>query len=49
MDQDVLEDIYSYFKEAETDDLEKALDELPEYEETEIRLVRIKFFSDLAN
>lgn len=49
MDQDVLQDIYSYFKETETDDLEKAQEELSDYTETEIRLVRIKFFSDMAN
>ncbi|MDD4009092.1 MAG: DNA helicase RecQ [Fermentimonas sp.] len=49
MSQDVIDDIYAYFKETEKDDLEKAQEELPEYEETEIRLVRIKFFSELAN
>ena len=49
MSQDVIDDIYSYFKETEKDDLEKAQEELPEYEDTEIRLVRIKFFSEMAN
>ncbi len=49
MSQDVIDDIYAYFKEAETDNLIKALEEIPEYEETEIRLVRIKFFSEMAN
>jgi ATP-dependent DNA helicase RecQ len=49
MDQDLLQDIYGYFKEAETDNLDKAQVELPEYSDTEIRLVRIKFFSDMAN
>lgn len=49
MDQDVLQDAYAYFKKAETDDLGKAQEELPDYTETEIRLVRIKFFSDMAN
>lgn len=49
MSQDVIDDIYAYFKETEKDDLEKAQEELPEYDETEIRLVRIKFFSELAN
>ncbi|MDR0422015.1 MAG: DNA helicase RecQ [Proteiniphilum sp.] len=49
MDQDVLQDVYAYFKKAETDDLARAQDELPDYTETEIRLVRIKFFSDMAN
>lgn len=49
MDHDVLQDIYAYFKEAETDNLETAQEELPDYTDTEIRLVRIKFFSDMAN
>jgi len=49
MDQDVLQDVYTYFKETEKDDLEKAQSELSDYTETEIRLVRIKFFSDMAN
>jgi len=49
MDQDVIQDIYSYFKETETDDLEKAQEELSDYTDTEIRMVRIKFFSDMAN
>ena len=49
MSQDVIDDIYAYFKETEKDDLEKAEEELPEYEEEEIRLVRIKFFSEMAN
>ncbi len=49
MDQDVLQDVYAYFKEAETDNLETAQVELPDYTDTEIRLVRIKFFSDMAN
>ena len=49
MSQDVIDDIYAYFKETEKDDLEKAQEELPEYDETEIRLVRIKFFSEMAN
>ncbi len=49
MDKDVLDDIYEYFREAETDNIEIAMDELPDYTETEIRLVRIKFFSDMAN
>ena len=49
MDQDVIQDIYSYFKETETDDLEEAQRELSDYTDTEIRMVRIKFFSDMAN
>jgi ATP-dependent DNA helicase RecQ len=45
----VLQDVYTYFKETETDDLEKAQSDLADYTDTEIRLVRIKFFSDMAN
>ncbi len=50
MDEDHIDDIYEYFKESETDDLDIALDELgADYSEDEVRLVRIKFFSDMAN
>lgn len=49
IDEDHLEDIFLYFKEAESDDLEEAINELGEYSEDEIRLVRIKFISDMAN
>ena len=50
MDEDHIEDIYLYFKESETDSLEEAIKELENsYSEEEIRLVRIKFLSELAN
>ena len=49
MDRDSIDEIYSYFKQTETDDLKMAVENLPDYTETEIRLVRIKFFSDMAN
>jgi ATP-dependent DNA helicase RecQ len=49
IDEDHIEDIFLYFKEAESDDLEEAIEELGEYLEDEIRLVRIKFISDMAN
>jgi len=50
MDDDHIEDIYMYFKESETDSLEDAIKELGnEYTEEEIRLIRIKFISELAN
>lgn len=50
MDEDHIDDIYQYFKESETDDLDSALDELGnDYSEEEIRLVRIKFISEMAN
>ncbi|MDR1632862.1 MAG: DNA helicase RecQ [Dysgonamonadaceae bacterium] len=49
-DEDHIEDIYLYFKESETDSLEKAIEEIGnEYTEEEIRLVRIKFLSEMAN
>ena len=50
MDDDKIDDIYDYFMESETDDLEAALDELDEdYSEEDIRLIRIKFLSEQAN
>lgn len=50
MDEDHVDEIYSYFMESETDDLEVAMKELgSEYEEDEIRLVRVKFMSEKAN
>ncbi len=45
-----LEDIYDYFKESETDSVDEAIKELGEdFTEEEIRLVRIKFLSEMAN
>ena len=50
MDEDHCEDIFEYFKESDTDDLEEAIKELgSDYTEEEIRLVRIKFLSELGN
>ncbi|MBP9637767.1 MAG: HRDC domain-containing protein, partial [Bacteroidaceae bacterium] len=50
MDEDHMEDIYEYFHESTTDGLESAIEELGEdYSEEEIRLVRIKFISEMAN
>ncbi len=50
MDEDHLDDIYDYFKESTTDSLDEAFDELgDDYTEDEIRLVRIKFISEMAN
>ncbi|MFA6950601.1 MAG: DNA helicase RecQ [Lentimicrobiaceae bacterium] len=45
------EEIYDYFREAESDSITDALEELgeDEYNEEEIRLMRIKFMSDLGN
>ena len=51
IDGDVIEEIYNYFKEeAESDSIEDAIKELgPDYEEMEIRLVRLKFLCEVAN
>ena len=50
MDEDHIDDIYDYFSESDTDSLEAAIDELGnECSEDEIRLVRIKFISEMAN
>lgn len=50
MDEDHLDDIFEYFKESESDDLELAINELGgDYTEEEIRLVRIKFISEMGN
>lgn len=50
MDEDRIEEIYEYFKDSETDSLENAIEELgADYTEEEIRLVRIKFLSEMAN
>ena len=50
MDQEQIDDIFEYFRESETDDIDDALDELEDdYTEDQIRLVRIKFISELGN
>src|SRR5574344_326381 len=50
MDDDRAGDIYDYFKESETDQMDDAIDELgDDYSEEEIRLVRIKFLSEMGN
>ena len=50
LDDDQIDDIYEYFRESETDRIDDALDELGgDYEENEIRLVRIKFMSEQGN
>ena len=48
MDEDRIDEIYDYFADSDTDDLETAIQELGG-DEDEIRLVRIKFISDMAN
>lgn len=52
MDEDHIEDIFLYFKEeAQTDNIKDALEELGEdnYSEEDVRLVRIKFISEMGN
>ncbi len=50
IDMDIEEDIFDYFKESDTDDIETAMQELgDDYTEEEIRLVRIKFLSEMGN
>ncbi|MBX3101861.1 MAG: DNA helicase RecQ [Bacteroidetes bacterium] len=50
IDDDRYEEIYAYFREAETDDLDEAMEELgADYTWEEIILVRCQFMSELAN
>jgi ATP-dependent DNA helicase RecQ len=50
MDEDHQDDIFDYFKESESDDIADAEKELgSDYSEEEIRLVRIKFLSEMGN
>ena len=50
LDEDQQGELYDYFIESESDDIEMALEEFDsEYDEFELKLFRIKFLSDLAN
>nr|WP_299679214.1 ATP-dependent DNA helicase RecQ [uncultured Tenacibaculum sp.] len=50
LDEDQQEEIHEYFMEAETDKIQDALDEFDgDYDDEELRLMRIKFTSDVAN
>ena len=51
IDDDTVQDIYDYFEEdAESDSLQDAMEELgPDYDERDVRLVRIKFLCEVAN
>jgi ATP-dependent DNA helicase RecQ len=49
LDEDHIDEISEYFRTAESDNLEDAINELGMYDEEEIRLVRIKFLSDEGN
>ncbi len=51
MEEDVVEEIYDYFRTSESESVQDAIDELTQddYSEEEIRLVRIKFLSELGH
>jgi ATP-dependent DNA helicase RecQ len=50
LDDDQQEEIHDYFMEAETDKIQEALDEFDgDYDDDELRLMRIKFTSEIAN
>ena len=50
LDEDQQDELYDYFIESESDDIEQALIEFDgEYDEFELKLFRIKILSDLAN
>ena len=50
LDADNQDEIYEYFTEAETDDLDQAVADFDgDYTEEELRLMRIKFMSEMAN
>jgi ATP-dependent DNA helicase RecQ len=50
LDEDQQDEIYDYFMEAETDKIQDALDEFDgDYDEEELRLMRIKFINEVAN
>jgi ATP-dependent DNA helicase RecQ len=51
LDEDHIQEIYDYFREAETESIEDALLELgeDEYSADDVRLVRIKFLSEMGN
>ncbi len=51
MDEEKQEEVMEYFKESETDSIDKALKELggADYTEQELRIMRIKFYSEFGN
>ena len=50
MDEENVQEIYDYFKNSDTDSINAAMDELGgEYSDEEIRLVRVKFISEMGN
>ena len=50
LDEDQQEEIFEYFMESESDKIQLALDEFDgDYDEDELRLMRVKFISDIGN
>jgi ATP-dependent DNA helicase RecQ len=50
LDEDQQEEIYEYFMEADSDSIQEALDEFDgDYDEDELRLMRIKFINEVGN
>ena len=50
LDEDCIDEIYEYFRQSDTDDLDTAVKNIEgDYEDEVIRLVRIKFISEMAN
>ena len=50
LDEDQQVEIHEYFLEAESDDLDTAMEEFDgDYEDEELRLYRLKFISEVAN
>ena len=50
LDEDQQEDLYDYFMESETDEIEAAIEEFDgDYEDQDLRLYRLKFISEVAN
>ena len=50
MDEDCVEELFEFFSESEEEGIDAALAEFEDsYSEDELRLMRIKFLSDVAN
>jgi len=50
LDEDQQSELYDYFIESESDDIEKAMEEFDgDYEDIELRIYRLKFLSEFAN
>jgi ATP-dependent DNA helicase RecQ len=50
LEEDQQDEVYDYFKEAETDSIANAMEEFDdEYSEEELRLMRVKFLSEFGN